>query len=314
MIHFEKPIFKVVDYVEDKFYGKFEIEPLERGFGTTLGNALRRVLLSSLPGAAITSVKIEGVLHEFQTVDGVVEDVTQIILNLKDLAIRIHSDEAKTLRINVSREGVVTAADIEADADVDIINLDLPIATIAAGGRLVMEITAKRGRGYVRAEENKEDDGKVAVIPTDSIYTPIERVSYEVEKTRVGQDATYDKLIIEVWTKGSITPEESIALGSKILVEHFTILTNLDEISHVDGMMVEKEEDPKEKALEMIVEELDLSVRAYNCLKRAGINTVQDLTERTELDMMKVRNLGNKSLKEVKDKLAELGLGLKNEE
>jgi DNA-directed RNA polymerase subunit alpha len=314
MIQFEKPNFKIVEYVEEAHYGKFEIEPLERGFGTTLGNSLRRVLLSSLPGAAVTSVRINGVLHEFQTIEGVVEDVTKIILNLKDLVLKIHGDDEQTLRINVDREGAVTAADIEADPDVEIINKDHVICTLAAGGSIQMEMTAKRGRGYVRADENKPEHQIIGVIPTDSIYTPIERVSYEVEKTRVGQDANYDKLILEVWTNSSILPQEAVALGSKILIEHFNILTDLDEIANIDGVMIEKEEDPTEKALEMTVEELDLSVRAYNCLKRAGINTVQDLTERSEADMMKVRNLGKKSLKDVKDKLHELGLGLKIEE
>jgi len=314
MIQFEKPNFKITEYTEDKFYGKFELEPLERGFGTTLGTALRRVLLSSLPGAAVTDVKIDGVLHEFQTIEGVVEDVTYIILNLKKLVLKLHTEEDKKIRLNVSRVGAVTAADIEADADVEILNPDLHIATLNAGATLSMEMTVKNGRGYVNANVNKENQQVIGVIPIDSIYTPIERVSFETENTRVGQSSDYDKLIIEVFTNGSIRPEEALAMGSKILVEHFNILADTNEISNISNMMVEKEEDPKEKALELTIEDLDLSVRAYNCLKRAGIQTVQDLTERSENDMMKVRNLGKKSLKDVKEKLIDLGLGLRIEE
>jgi DNA-directed RNA polymerase subunit alpha len=314
MIQFEKPTFKITEYVEDKFYGKFELEPLERGFGTTLGTALRRVLLSSLPGAAITDVKIDGVLHEFQTIEGVVEDVTYIILNLKKLVLKLHTDEVKKIRLNVSRVGAVTAADIEADADVEILNPDLHIATLTQGASLSMEMTVKTGRGYVNANHNKEVQQVIGVIPIDSIYTPIERVSFETENTRVGQSSDYDKLIFEVYTNGSIRPEEALAMGSKILVEHFNILSDTNEISNISNMMIEKEEDPKEKALELTIEDLDLSVRAYNCLKRAGIQTVQDLTERSENDMMKVRNLGKKSLKDVKEKLHDLGLGLRIEE
>jgi len=314
MIQFEKPNFKITEYVEDKFYGKFELEPLERGFGTTLGTALRRVLLSSLPGAAITDVKIDGVLHEFQTIEGVVEDVTYIVLNLKKLVLKLHTDEVKKLRLNVSRVGAVTAADIEADADVEILNPDLHIATLTQGATLSMEMTVKSGRGYVNANFNKEETQTVGIIPIDSIYTPIERVSFETENTRVGQSSDYDKLIFEVYTNGSIRPEEALAMGSKILVEHFNILADTNEITNISNMMIEKEEDPKEKALELTIEDLDLSVRAYNCLKRAGIQTVQDLTERSENDMMKVRNLGKKSLKDVKEKLHDLGLGLRIEE
>jgi DNA-directed RNA polymerase subunit alpha len=313
MLEFEKPKFKVVEYIESGHYGKFELEPLERGFGTTIGNTLRRVLLSSMPGAAVKAVKIEGVLHEFSTIEGVLEDVPTIILNLKKLVLKIHSDEEKTIYLNVDREGEVTAADIQVDADVEIINPDLHIATIAKGGRLAMEITVNKGRGYVSSEENKKTltNEKIGVIATDSIYAPVERVAYEVQKTRVGQSADYDKLIIEIWTDASIKPEEALALAAKILIEHFNIITKIDEIANVDGIMVEREEDATDKILDMTIEELDFSVRAYNCLKRAGINTVRDLVEKSELEMMKVRNLGKKSLKDVKDKLAELGLSLR---
>ena len=296
MVQFEKPNYKITDYVESNFYGKFELEPLERGFGITLGNALRRVMLSSLPGAAISSVKIEGALHEFQTLEGVIEDVTTIILNLKKIVIKKYVEEIKTIKLNVSKEGPVTAGDIECDSDVEIINKDLVIANIAAGGSLSMEMTVSSGRGYVRSEENKKllDIRKVGVIPIDSIYSPIERISYDVEPARVGQDESYDKLILDVWTNGSIKPEEAVALASRILIEHFDILTNLSNIADATGMMIEKTEDPKVKALETTIEDLDFSVRAYNCLKRAGIHTLQDLVNKSENDMMKIRNLGKK--------------------
>ena len=316
MIEFEKPNYKITDYVENNFYGKFEIEPLERGFGTTLGNALRRVMLSSLPGSAISSVKIEGALHEFQTLDGVVEDVTTIILNLKQVVIKKHSQELKTIRINKSTEGPVTAGDIERDADIEIINPDLVIANIAKGGHLVMDMTVSSGRGYNRSEENKKllDIRKVGVIPIDSLFSPVERVSYEVESARVGQDESYDKLVLNVWTNGSTKPEEAIALASRILIEHFNILTNLSNIADMTGLMIEKIEDPKVKALETTIDDLDFSVRAYNCLKRAGIHTLQDLVNKSENDMMKIRNLGKKSLKEVLDKVRDLGLLLRLED
>ncbi len=316
MVEFEKPNYKITDYVESNFYGKFELEPLERGFGITLGNALRRVMLSSLPGAAISSVKIEGALHEFQTLNGVVEDVTTIILNLKKIVIKKHVEEVKTVHLNVTKEGPVTAGDIECDSDVEIINKDLVIANVAKGGSLVMEMTVSSGRGYVRSEENKKllDIKKVGVIPIDSIYSPIERISYDVESARVGQDESYDKLILNVWTNGSIKPEEAIALASRILIEHFNILTNLSNIANVTGMMIEKTEDPKVKALETTIEDLDFSVRAYNCLKRAGIHTLQDLVNKSENDMMKIRNLGKKSLKEVLDKVRDLGLLLRDDD
>ena len=316
MLEFEKPNYKITDYVESNFYGKFEIEPLERGFGTTLGNALRRVMLSSLPGSAISSVKIDGVLHEFQTIEGVVEDVTTIILNLKQVVIKNHAKEMKTIRINATEEGPVTAGDIEHDADIEIINPSLVIANVAKGGKLVMEMTVSNGRGYVRSEENKRllDIKKVGVIAIDSIFSPVERISYDVESARVGQDESYDKLILNVWTKGSIKPEEAIALASRILIEHFSILTNLSNIADMTGMMIEKTEDPKVKALETTIEDLDFSVRAYNCLKRANIHTLQDLVNKSENDMMKIRNLGKKSLKEVLDKVRDLGLILRNDD
>ena len=316
MLQFEKPIYKITDSVESNFYGKFELEPLERGFGTTLGNALRRVMLASLPGSAISSVRIDGVLHEFQTLDGVIEDVTTIILNLKGVVIRNHSNEAKIIRINANEEGEVTAGDIEHDADIEIINPDKVIATIAKGGKLVMEMTVTNGRGYVKSEENKRllDIKKAGVIAIDSIYSPIERVSYEVESARVGQDESYDKLVLEVSTNGSMKPEEAIALASRILIEHFEILTDLSSIADMSGMMIEKTEDPKVKALETSIEDLDFSVRAYNCLKRAGIHTLQDLVNKSENDMMKIRNLGKKSLKEVLDKIRDMGLILRDDD
>ena len=316
MIEFEKPNYKITDYVESNFYGKFEIEPLERGFGTTLGNALRRVMLSSLPGSAISSVKIEGVLHEFQTIEGVLEDVTTIILNLKQVVVKNHSKEIKTIRISKTEEGPVTAGDIAHDSDIEIINPDLVIANVAKGGKLIMEMTVSNGRGYVRSEENKKllDIRKVGVIAIDSIFTPIDRISYDVEPARVGQNENYDKLILNVWTKGSMKPEEAIALASRILIEHFNILTNLSNIADMNGMMIEKTEDPKVKALETTIEDLDFSVRAYNCLKRANIHTLQDLVNKSENDMMKIRNLGKKSLKEVLDKVRDLGLVLRNDD
>ena len=316
MIKFEKPQFKVSEYVEDRNYGKFEIEPLERGFGTTLGNALRRVMLSSLPGDAITSVHIDGVLHEFQTIDGVIEDVTQIILNLKSIVVKNHTNEPKIIKLNVDKEGIVTAADIEKDADIEIINPEQEIATLVKGGKLNMEMTVSNGRGYVRAEANKKllGDVKLNTIAMDSNFSPIERVNYEVEAARVGQDDTYDKLTMEVWTNGSMKPEEAIALTSRIIIEHFEILTKLDEIADATGLMKQNVDDSKTKALEMSIDELEFSVRAYNCLKRANINTLQDLTQKSENEMMKIRNLGKKSLKEVIDKVKEMGFSFRNEE
>lgn len=314
MIEIEKPKIETVAIHEDGTYGKFVVEPLERGYGTTLGNSLRRILLSSLPGAAVTSVQIDGVLHEFSTVPGVVEDVTEIILNLKGLSLKIHSDEEKVLEIDAEGEGQVFASDIRTDSDVEILNPDLLIATLSSDARLHMRIHANRGRGYVSADKNKREDTPIGVIPIDSIYTPITRVNYSVENTRVGQVTNYDKLTLEVWTDGSIRPEEAVSIGAKILTEHLMLFVALTDEAKDAEIMVEKEEDKKEKVLEMTIEELDLSVRSYNCLKRAGINTVQELITKTEEDMMKVRNLGRKSLEEVQEKLEELGLGLRSEE
>ena len=314
MIEIEKPIIEAVEISEDYTYGKFVIEPLERGYGTTLGNSLRRILLSSLPGAAVTSIQVDGVLHEFSTIPGVVEDTTEIILNLKKLALKIHSDEEKILEIDVEGSGRITAGDIRADSDVEILNPDLHIATLDDHGRLHMRIHANRGRGYVPADRNKKEDQPIGIIPVDSIYTPISRVNYSVDNTRVGQITNYDKLTLEVWTDGSIRPEEAVSLGAKILTEHLDLFVGLTEEARDAEIMVEKEEDQKEKVLEMTIEELDLSVRSYNCLKRAGINTVQELTTKSEEDMMKVRNLGRKSLEEVKHKLIDLNLSLRNDE
>ena len=316
MIQFEKPNYKITDYVEKNNYGRFVLEPLERGFGATIGNALRRVMLSSLPGSAITSAKIDGVLHEFQTIEGVVEDVTTIILNLKNVVIKKHCEEDKIIRLNATTEGVVRAGDFECDPDVEIINKDLVIANIAKGGKLIMEMNVSSGKGYVRADDNKEllSDRKIGVIAIDSLYSPIERVAYEVEDARVGQSENYDKLIIDVWTNSSIKPEEAIALASRILIEHLEIVANINNIANVTGLMKEKAEDPKVKALETPIEELDFSVRAYNCLKRAGVHTLQDLVNKSDAEVMKIRNLGKKSLKEVLDKVKELDLNLKDED
>ena len=317
MLKFEKPDYKVKEYISDNFYGKFEIEPLERGFGTTLGNALRRVMLSSLPGDAVTSIKIDGVAHEFQKIDGIIEDVTAIVLNIKSLVFKNHSDDYnKILRLSKTGPGVVTAADIEQDADIEIFNPDLVICTLAEGGSINMEMTIGNGRGYVRAEENKKlfEKNKMNVIAIDSSYSPIERINYEVEPARVGQNDHYDKLILEVWTNGSMTPEEAIALGSRILIEHFNILTELNEIADQTGLMVAKVEDPNVKILETSIDDLDLSVRAYNCLKRAGIMSLKDLVGKSENEMMKIRNLGKKSLKEVMDKVKDMGLNFRNED
>ena len=314
MIEFEKPnIHKVV---ETDNYGKFVVEPLERGYGTTLGNSLRRVMLASLPGAAITSIQIDGVLHEFSTVQGVTEDVTQIILNLKQVALKIDSEDAKDLEIDVKGPAEVTAADIQGDGDVTILNSDLHIATVSDGAELHVKMTADKGRGYSSADDNKTrmEGLAIGVLPIDSIYTPIERVNYTVENTRVGQSNDYDKLTLDVWTNGSLTPTEAISLAAKILTEHLTMFVNLTEEAQVTQVMVEREETHQEKVLDKTIEELDLSVRSYNCLKRADIQTVKDLTERTEADMMKVRNLGTKSLDEIKLKLAELGVGFRQED
>ncbi|MCC5912617.1 MAG: DNA-directed RNA polymerase subunit alpha [Clostridiaceae bacterium] len=311
MIEMEKPKVDIAELSEDGTYGKFVVEPLERGYGTTLGNSLRRILLSSLPGTAVTSVKIEGVLHEFSTVPGVKEDVTEIILNLKSLSLKLHGEDPKTVRIEAEGEGIVTAGDIIADADVEILNPDLYIATLDSDAKLMMEISVANGRGYVSAESNKTPGMPIGVLPVDSIFTPVKKVSYSVENTRVGQMTDYDKLIIEMFTNGSIKPDEAISLAAKVMNEHLNLFITLTEHVNDVEIMVHKEEDKKEKMLEMTIEELDLSVRSYNCLKRAGINTVQELTHKAEEDMMKVRNLGKKSLEEVQKKLEELGLGLK---
>lgn len=313
MIEFEKPNIHKVEETDN--YGKFVVEPLERGYGTTLGNSLRRVMLASLPGAAITSIDIDGVLHEFSTVEGVTEDVTQIVLNLKKVALKIESEDAKNLELDVKGPAEVTAADIQADGDVTILNPDLHIATVADGAEFHMRMTADTGRGYNSADVNKARmDLAIGVLPIDSIYTPIERVNYTVENTRVGQSNDYDKLTLDVWTDGSLTPTEAISLAAKILTSHLTMFVNLTQEAQDAQVMVEREETHQEKVLDKTIEELDLSVRSYNCLKRADIQTVKDLTERTEADMMKVRNLGQKSLEEIKLKLADLGVGFRQED
>ncbi len=312
MIEIEKPKIEAVESSER--YGKFVVEPLERGYGTTLGNSLRRILLSSIPGAAVRTVKIEGVLHEFSTIPGVVEDTTELVLNIKRLALKIHSDEEKTLVIDAEGAGPVTAADIRADSDVDIMNPDLHLATLSDGAHLYAELIAGRGRGYVSADRNKMGEQEIGVIPIDSLYSPVTRVNFQVENTRVGQVTDYDKLTLEVWTDGSVTPEEAVSLGAKILTEHLLLFVGLNEQGKDTDIMVEKEDTSSDKTLEMPIEELDLSVRSYNCLKRAGINTVGELCSRTEEEMMKVRNLGRKSLEEVVEKLGALGLSLRDDE
>jgi len=314
MIIIEKPKIECVEMSEDDRYGKFVVEPLERGFGTTLGNALRRVLLSSLPGVAVTSIRIEGVLHEFSTIPGVTEDVTEIILNLKGLSANLYTDEPKTVTINAKGPCTVTAGDIAPDSEVEILNPDMHIATLNEDGQLYMELVLEKGRGYVSAERNKKENQPLGVIPVDSIFTPITKVNYQVENTRVGNQTDFDKLTMEVWTNGSISPDEAQSLAAKIINEHMKLFIDLSgEVKNVE-IMVEKEEDQKEKVLEMTIEALDLTVRSFNCLKRAGINTVEELVQRSEEDMMKVRNLGRKSLSEVQQKLAALGLGLRNNE
>lgn len=314
MIEFEKPNIHKVEETDN--YGKFVVEPLERGYGTTLGNSLRRVLIASLPGAAITSMQIDGVLHEFSTVEGVTEDVTQIILNLKKVSLKLDSEDQKSLELDVKGPAEVTASDIQGDNEVTILNPDLHIATVADGAELHIKLTADKGRGYLSANDNKArmDDLAIGVLPIDSIYTPIERVNYTVENARVGQRNDYDKLTLDVWTDGSLTPTEAVSLGAKILTEHLAMFVDLTETAQNAQVMVEKEETHKEKMLEMTIEELDLSVRSYNCLKRAGINTVKELTDRTVSDMMKVRNLGQKSLEEIKLKLNDLGVSFRQDD
>ena len=311
MIEIEKPTIECIYSNDDPNYGKFVVEPLERGYGTTLGNSLRRILLSSLPGVAVTSVKIDGILHEFSTIPGVKEDVTEIILNLKKLAIKMTGENEKRVIINEVGPKEVTAADIRCDSDIEIFNPELHIATLDDNTTLVMEINLARGRGYVPAENNKDESTPISVIPTDSIYTPVRKCNFTVENTRVGQVTDYDKLILEIWTDGSVTPREGVSIGAKIMQEHLNLFVGLDDSAEGMEIMVEKEENQKEKAREMTIEELELSVRSFNCLKRAAINTVEELTQKSEEDMMKVRNLGKKSLDEVKNKLEELGLSLR---
>ena len=309
MIEFEKPIITKID--ENKDYGKFVIEPLERGYGTTLGNSLRRVLLSSLPGAAVTSIKIDGVLHEFDTVPGVREDVMQIILNIKGLAVKSYVEDEKTIELDVQGPAEVTAGDILTDSDIEIVNPDHYLFTIAEGASLKATMTVATNRGYVPADENKKDDAPVGTLAVDSIYTPVKKVNYQVEPARVGSNDGFDKLTIEIMTNGTIIPEDALGLSARVLIEH--LFTDLTDVAKATDVMKETEKVNDEKVLDRTIEELDLSVRSYNCLKRAGINTVHDLTEKTEPEMMKVRNLGRKSLEEVKVKLADLGLGLKND-
>ena len=316
MLNFEKPMYKITDYIEGNNFGKFELEPLERGFGTTLGNALRRVMLSSMPGSAIVAFKADGVMHEFTTIEGIVEDVTTIVLNLKSIVVKNNTDEVKKLTLSVNEEKTVTAADIVTDGDVEIINPDQVICTVSKGGKLEMELLVANGRGYVPSNENKSfvEGQKLGYIPIDALYSPIERISYEVDSARVGQDANYDKLIMNVQTNGAIRPEEAMALSAKILIEHLNIVTNLSEIADMTGIMNAKQEDSKLKKLETSIDDLDFSVRAYNCLKRAGVNTLGDLTEKSELEMMKIRNLGKKSLKEVMDKIKDMGLKFRDDD
>lgn len=314
MIEFEKPNIKCLEMDNDKNYAKFVCEPLERGYGITIGNSLRRILLSSLPGCAITSVKIDGVLHEFSTIPNVVEDVPEIIINLKTVSLKMDKNEEKVLRIDFKGPGEVKAGDIMTDGTVEILNPDLHIATVAEGGHLVMEMTADMGRGYNNAEKNKKPDQAISVLPIDSIYTPVKKVNYAVENTRVGQMVDYDKLTIEVWTNGSLKPDEALSLAAKVMTGHLELFIDLSEATKNTQVMVEKEESKKEKVLEMSIEDLELSVRSFNCLKRAAISTVEDLTNKTESDMMKVRNLGKKSLDEVTNKLHSLGLDFAKEE
>ena len=315
MFDFNKPKIEIAEISEDRKYGRFVVEPLERGYGTTLGNSLRRIMLSSLPGAAVSQVKIEGVLHEFSSIPGVKEDVTEIIMNLKSLAIRNNSesDEPKVAYIEYEGAGVVRASDIQVDQDIEIMNPDQVIATLSGGAdcKLYMELTITKGRGYVSADKGKSDDMPIGVIAVDSIYTPVERVNMTVENTRVGQVTDYDKLTLDVYTKGTLDPEEAVSLAAKVLSEHLKLFIDLTETAKSTEVMIEKEDNEKEKALEMNIDELELSVRSYNCLKRAGINTVEELCDRTSDDMMKVRNLGRKSLEEVLAKLKELGLQLR---
>ncbi len=314
MIEIAKPRIECVEKSEDGTYGRLVIEPLERGYGITLGNALRRMLLSSLPGAAVTSVRIDGVLHEFSTIPGVVEDTVDIILNLKKLVIKMYTDEPKVLRLDREGEGEVVAGDIEHDAEVEILNPDLHIAHLAEGGRLAMEMTVEKGRGYVPAERNKKPNQSIGVIPVDSIFSPVRKVNYTVENTRVGQVTDYDRLTLEVWTNGSVAPDEAVTVAAQILIEHLQLFTELAATEEKIQVTPPTEEDEKARILQLPIEELDLSVRSYNCLKRAGVNTIGELTAKTDEEMIKVRNLGKKSLEEVKQKLAQFGLSLRKSE
>ena len=314
MIEFEKPNIECLEVDNTKNYAKFVCEPLERGYGVTIGNSLRRILLSSLTGCAITSVKIDGVLHEFSSIPNVVEDVPDIILNLKNVRLKFSENEEKVMRINFKGEGEVTAADIVTDGTVEILNPDLHIATVSEGGQLIMEMTADMGRGYTPSEKNKKPNQDISVLPIDSIYTPVKKVNYQVKNTRVGQMVDYDKLIIEVWTDGSLKAHEALSLAAKVLTGHLELFIDLSEATKNTQVMIEKEESKKEKVLETSIEELELSVRSFNCLKRAGIATVEDLTNKSESEMMKVRNLGKKSLDEVTAKLHSLGLSFAKED
>ena len=315
MVEIEKPRIECVENPGDGSYGKYVVEPLERGYGTTLGNSLRRILLSSLPGTAVTSIKIAGVQHEFSTIPGVKEDVTEIVLNVKSIIAKLHSEGVKTVYIEASGECEVTAGDIKADGEVEVLNPELHIATLGPDASLNMELTLSHGRGYVPADRNKPAQTIIGLIPVDSIYTPVRKVNYTVENTRVGQITDYDKLTLEVWTNGTISAKEAVSLGAKVLTEHLNLFVDLPGEAYTgDSIMVEKDDKGKEKVLEMTIEELDLSVRSFNCLKRAGINTVEDLINKSEEDMMKVRNLGRKSLEEVVNKLASLGFGLQEED
>ena len=314
MIEFEKPNIKCLEIDNEKNYAKFVCEPLERGYGVTIGNSLRRILLSSLPGAAITSVKIEGVVHEFSTIQNVVEDVPEIIVNLKMVRLKLHENEEKTVRIDFKGEGEVKAGDIITDDTVEVLNPDLHIATLSEGAHLQMEMTVNMGRGYNSAEKNKKENQPLGVLPIDSIYTPVKKVNYAVENTRVGQNIDYDKLTIELWTDGSLAPYEALSLAAKVMTGHLELFIDLSETAKNTQVMIEKEENKKEKVLEMSIEDLELSVRSFNCLKRAGIATVEDLTNKSESDMMKVRNLGKKSFDEVTAKLHSLGLGFAEED
>ena len=314
MIEFERPNIKCLEIDNDSNYAKFVCEPLERGYGITIGNSLRRILLSSLPGSAITSVKIDGVLHEFSTIPNVVEDVPEIVINLKSVRLKLDQNEEKTLRIDVKGPADVKAGDIITDGTVEILNPDLHIATVSEGGTLKMELTADMGRGYNNAEKNKKPDQAIGVLPIDSIYTPVKKVNYAVENTRVGQRVDYDKLTIEVWTDGSLKPYEALSLAAKVMTSHLDLFIDLSETAKNTQVMIEKEENKKERVLEMSIEDLELSVRSFNCLKRAGISTVEDLANKSESDMMKVRNLGKKSLDEVTNKLHDLGLDFRKDD